>query len=331
MSRPANQRTRLSLFLNRQEKVSNVRWMSLVCFAAGSLTLYAAVFPINPERKTIAMLVAAAIILLAGCLYWIFAARFRVWMLIVAAILGFSTGLLSLARSPDGASVVLNISTLLWTCVLVGAIYNPPIARAFAAFIGIGLGPALVLSGIDRPLTLWVALAGSFAVTIEILSRSSSRLRVEANTDPLTGLLNRKGFDEVSRDTLARVQRTGEKLTIAHIDIDDFKRINDTEGHFEGDRVLKACIEAWRTRIRSGDILARPGGDEFILLLPGSDRDDAILLLKRLHQASPVEFSYGVAEFDLDDTVKSALARADIELYAAKSRLSRRGRLLLEP
>src|SRR5680860_777243 len=106
---------------------------------------------------------------------------------------------------------------------------------------------------------LWASFALSFGLTTEILSRLGTRLRDEAVTDSLTGLRNRKGLMDAG--VLAIARRAGKELTIAQLDLDDFKQVNDEEGHAAGDEILRACAEAWRAEVRAGDVLGRPGGD----------------------------------------------------------------------
>jgi diguanylate cyclase (GGDEF)-like protein/PAS domain S-box-containing protein len=141
-----------------------------------------------------------------------------------------------------------------------------------------------------------------------------------AHTDSLTGLPNRRAWDEECRREIERARRHGHELTLAMVDLDHFKRFNDAHGHGAGDEMLAEVAISWRQVLRTNDILARYGGEEFAVLLPGCDADEAVRLLDRLRAATPrgETCSVGVATFRPDDTVASLGARADRALYEAK-------------
>ncbi|WP_447917855.1 diguanylate cyclase [Achromobacter aegrifaciens] len=150
-------------------------------------------------------------------------------------------------------------------------------------------------------------------------------LRRETTTDTLTGLLNRRGLDEV----LALLQAEEQPVAIVAIDIDHFKNVNDRYGHAAGDRALRALAQLMSEGSRSGDTLARAGGEEFVMLLPGAPLEAAIGLLERLRQrmaaepgamAAPLTISAGVAAYpEHGATLEAALQRADQALYYAKN------------
>jgi len=155
--------------------------------------------------------------------------------------------------------------------------------------------------------------------------------RKEAMHDVLTGLPNRLAFNERFADEVQRYRRNRYPLTLAVLDIDHFKSVNDTWGHKAGDKVLKAVAEVCGNNIRSGDFLARFGGEEFVLLLPDTRLDQALKALENLRgiieechfhysdQSVPITVSIGVAEFNGEDSTETVFKRADAALYAAKS------------
>lgn len=142
-----------------------------------------------------------------------------------------------------------------------------------------------------------------------------------ARTDPLTELSNSRAWgDELGRE-LARAERSGQRLAVGVIDLDDLKRYNDRWGHAAGDRVLLTAAARWRRRLRLTDLLARIGGDEFAVAMPGCGLAEAVELGDQLRVALPdgVTCSVGVAEWNGSESAADLLARADQALYAAKN------------
>jgi diguanylate cyclase (GGDEF)-like protein len=116
----------------------------------------------------------------------------------------------------------------------------------------------------------------------------------------------------------ALAERDAKPISIALIDLDKFKRVNDLQGHAAGDQLLVALGHAWRAELRGSEVLARFGGDEFALVMAGAARGGADEALGRLRIASAAEWSVGVVEWDRGESLDRAMARADAELYRAK-------------
>jgi diguanylate cyclase (GGDEF)-like protein len=155
-------------------------------------------------------------------------------------------------------------------------------------------------------------------------------LRFTATHDPLTGALNRgAGMSALGRE-LARSARTGEPCGVLLADLDHFKRVNDTFGHLGGDEVLREAARRIEMVLRPYDTLARYGGEELLVVLPGSDGDASAMIAERLRlalatmpvafgeSAIPVTTSIGVASATAGDTPESIVGRADAVLYVAK-------------
>lgn len=159
-------------------------------------------------------------------------------------------------------------------------------------------------------------LAHEAAAVIERADRMS-RLSDMASTDPLTGLPNRRAWDARVEQALA----TGQRFTVAMMDFDHFKEYNDTYGHPAGDRLLKETAAIWREQLRTGDLLARLGGEEFGLLLVDCEPARAAEVIERLRKLIYGErtCSAGYAERRPDETADEVMARADAALYEAKS------------
>ena len=178
-------------------------------------------------------------------------------------------------------------------------------------------------------------LAASMADTQRALQQvqlSNQRLERLAATDPLTGAGNRRHFIEHIEAEIARARRSGAPLSLLSLDLDHFKDINDSRGHSVGDEVLRVFVRKCLEAIRPYDSVARVGGEEFMVLLPGATLDAACAVAERLRSAIEgtafdvgaqpsvgVTISVGVSEFGRDgDTVDGILSVADQRLYRAK-------------
>lgn len=154
------------------------------------------------------------------------------------------------------------------------------------------------------------------------------RLRSLAATDPLTGLANRRAVMEALRRDLARASRSGSPLSLVMLDIDDFKAINDTFGHAEGDEVLRLCARCAKAVTRNGDLVGRIGGDEIVVLLPETDSARARAIGERIRsdlvassqqRAHPTGLSFGVATSAPSASAHALMAAADRAMYQDKA------------
>ena len=129
-----------------------------------------------------------------------------------------------------------------------------------------------------------------------------------ARTDGLTGLPNRRHWEQQLPRELARAWRDGRRLCVAMLDLDYFKDYNDRQGHQAGDRLLREAAVAWRVALRPYDMLARYGGEEFSVILPGCELDDALTLVERLRTCTPQgeSCSAGIAEWDGEERRRDA-------------------------
>lgn len=151
-------------------------------------------------------------------------------------------------------------------------------------------------------------------------SAQLTELEVMARTEELTGLPNRRAWEETLPRELARARRNGLPLCVALLDIDHFKEYNDEHGHQAGDELLRDTATRWRAALRTSDFLARFGGDEFIALLPDCTVEQGVGLVERLRAASPRPASVGLAQWPGTESGDELVKRADAALYSAKTR-----------
>jgi diguanylate cyclase (GGDEF)-like protein len=181
-------------------------------------------------------------------------------------------------------------------------------------------------SGVDAAaigvgsIALFLLVVARMAGLIRQVEQQAVQLETLAQHDPLTGAANRRAWDRTLPVEMDRARRAGTPLAVALLDLDLFKRFNDQYGHQAGDQLLRSATEAWQSLLRSSDLLARYGGEEFAVLLPTTTLGQAVEIVDRLRQATPLAqtFSAGVALWHGDETSDQTVARADQALYRAK-------------
>jgi diguanylate cyclase (GGDEF)-like protein len=220
---------------------------------------------------------------------------------------------------------------VLWTTFF----YGRRGAVSIVACVGLGHAAALmILPGSSvypgRWLDVMLAATASAIVVRALENRNQAlvgRLADEARTDPLTGLLNRRGLGEHAAVEIARARRAGSLVAAACFDLDHFKGINDRWGHETGDRVLAGLGRLLMREARDIDIVARAGGEEFVVVLPGADLDGVSAFAERIRAALAAEtsedlpavrVSAGVVSRVAPEDLASLLQQADAALYAAK-------------
>jgi diguanylate cyclase (GGDEF)-like protein len=193
-------------------------------------------------------------------------------------------------------------------------------------------------------LPFWNAIVrlGVFLViggVVAALRRSLETQRRLAHSDPLTGAANARCFDEMAEKELARARRYRHPMTLAYLDLDNFKQVNDGFGHRTGDRVLQIVAETIQGQVRPSDLLARMGGDEFVILMPETNVEQACRAFERIHgvlesriaaSGWPVTLSVGIAEWSQEvDSIDRLFSRADSLMYQAKR--DGKNRIVREP
>jgi diguanylate cyclase (GGDEF)-like protein/putative nucleotidyltransferase with HDIG domain len=305
-------------------------------FAAGSiitLALYA-LLP-HPEGNTAGMLPVVGAALAIGVMIEIVGDLIPegAFPWIVAA----GSALIGAAVYFRGSPTTAHALFYLWVACYSFYFFSRPVALAQVLFACAGYGCALLALSNPPPhaLELWLVTIGTLVVAGVLIM--ALRRRIEdmvnglanaARTDVLTGLLNRRGFEEAFELELERARRGGHTLSVLVGDLDNFKQINDRFGHYQGDLALARASTILEGRKRRIDTVARFGGEEFALIVPDADDHAAYMLAERLRNSLreafaaepvPITISFGVASFPTHGETHEALVGAgDDALYAAK-------------
>ena len=209
------------------------------------------------------------------------------------------------------------------------------IAVAIACTVVSLIGDLAIETGVGL-IPFWNAAMrlGVFVVVVVVLAKLRAAHQLErrlARTDPLTGVANFRWFEEEAQREMYSSRRYGGPLSLAYLDLDDFKRINDERGHAAGDEVLRAVADALRAQLRPTDLVARLGGDEFVVLLPHTDRsgaEDALGAGAAGPRGHPgIAFSVGVIQLDravgsIDDLARPR-RREDVRRQAGEASAAR--------
>jgi diguanylate cyclase (GGDEF)-like protein len=296
--------------------------------AAGGIDVIERLIPGGPRFSMVPGLVALAIV----AVLLVVERHLPRWGL--APVGPIAVGLIAyaLATGPGASdAAVVYMCPVLWAVFFFGV----PGAISIVACVGVAHG--LVLLSLGAPtgyFDRWVdvvACVSIVAVFVQLLTRHNDELLVqlagEARTDKLTGLLNRRGFEERASVELAHARRGSGSIAVVSFDVDYFKRVNDEWGHETGDQVLTRVGTILNRETRDVDVVARFGGEEFTVLIPGSDIADADAFTERIRRAlaatdasglPAVRVSAGIAAAVAPTDFELLLHRADSALYAAK-------------
>lgn len=175
-----------------------------------------------------------------------------------------------------------------------------------------------------------IAASVYFGLAVPVLLAQNQQLQMQAQYDYLTGVTSRGYFTELAEDELKRASHYQYPITLLMLDVDHFKRINDTYGHAVGDKALIAVADVLKNHLRPSDVCGRFGGDEFLILLPGLTEGSAAKVIARIQQAfeyiavdgldEPISATYGMVQVEHEESLELAIQRADQGLLGRKNR-----------
>jgi diguanylate cyclase (GGDEF)-like protein len=235
-------------------------------------------------------------------------------------------------QSGDGASYYS--VWFVWLVLHAYSFYGRRVATAHLVAVATAYAAVLVLLNAELGFVRWVTTITTLviaAVFVDRLVRSlrrraedvealMGRLEELARTDELTGLANRRSWDDELHRAVAHARRFDLPVAVAVFDVDRFKDHNDGKGHAAGDALLTDAARAWSSVLREVDTIARWGGDEFALLIPGCEASEAAAAVERVRALTPAgaTCSAGLVVWDGEEDEAELMARADRALYAAK-------------
>jgi len=274
-------------------------------------------------HPSVVVAVAAAAVALAPIL-WLVRERMPMrgcQLLLAIGSAAISLGALASGPNPGSTSTAY---FYFWVPLYAAVYFRPRTAAAHVAGAALLYALALALDPTPAFVSQWMQTVTTMTVTGLVIGGFARQARHVAHTDSLTGLPNRRGLDErLPRVVQQQRRKHGDgQLCVAVLDLDDFKQVNDTQGHEAGDAILHYLGDTWRSVLRPADVLARLGGDEFLLVTPDSDAEGAAALVQRLRGfvRAPLGVSAGIAVMLADEGTAELVGRADAAMYAAKVR-----------
>jgi diguanylate cyclase (GGDEF)-like protein len=311
------------------------RAAALLSGAIALTCLVAVLVPGEAQRDDGILLATAAAAGALGAFLLVVYDRPPFWAFHVVALL--ATALSTAAAYGWGSESAYGPLPFVWVTLFAFYFFSRAAALLHLALMAAGYALVLVEeSPAEDPLDGWIAtvvtlLVTGFVISVarDWLARLIASLSDAAHRDPLTDLLNRRGFQEVFDVELERARRADQPLSLIVGDLDRFKRVNDSHGHAAGDAVLRRVADAIRGAKRGFDQAARVGGEEFAVLAPDCDENGAYMLAERIRAAvqeafsdqddAPLTISFGISTHPLHGQSADALLRtADQALYAAK-------------
>jgi diguanylate cyclase (GGDEF)-like protein len=326
--------------LDNAQRLGSVFW-------ALTVALIVLAWPLSPPTEAIGERgwIPAAVIVLAGVGLVVSLRRRKIssWTDLLVVAYGSAIALAAMQWLAGGLSTPYE-RMLLLPMGFVAAIQPPRRIATFMLFLGIVLAAPFVYDGwnsqaaasVSATFVIWSALALGVSLLMSGVraqrlahAREEAAAREEARVDTLTGLHNRRAFDEMLEAEVKRARRLEIPLSMAMLDIENFKEVNDLWSHAEGDRALQRVAATLQAAVRNPDLCFRWGGDEFAIILGGTTAADAAPLGERLRSEvgaacrrpddDPIRLRFAVAELREEMPTAELVEMADLALTAAKS------------
>ncbi|MTD14932.1 diguanylate cyclase [Nakamurella sp. YIM 132087] len=297
------------------------RVLALMFAAGGALCLFFVISVDRPGARypLFTALGCGAVVL--GILLWTTGRRFPPWLMqSLLALFSLLVGLLAAASITTAGVVGLG------PAVIIAAMYagyfltrRSVVLQTVLAVLAYAGGALLSSARPEAVHLLSVALASTAVAAT--LNRLTRRLRRRSTLDALTGAVSRATWLQMAEREIGRQARP---VCVAIIDLDNFKAVNDEDGHLAGDALLRELSELWTSTLGRQAVVGRYGGDEFVLLMSGLDLDEARARLDTLARAHPAEWTAGIAQARPGELITDLLTRADAELLDRKRELRSR-------
>lgn len=324
----------MTLDVDERAREAELRAVTAVVFCAAAVLACVQHLVLNPDGRAV-MAVMAVLTSAAGAGFWWARRWLPGWAYDVLMATGTAMLVVSAVVLDRGTEVGIYYAwPALWS-----AYFLPPRRAAVQAAlivvadaVGLLLAPggatfrAVLMGCVDVVLVLGVAMI-AFAVLRRRMDLLVAQVRQHASTDPLTGVLNRRGLDARAAVELARSDRHGAVLAVVVLDVDHFKVLNDTAGHEAGDEALRVIGQELRACARAHDVVARMGGEEFLMVLPETSLAEAGAVAERVRgrvarstaeRGAAVTLSAGVAVRSPGQDLSAVRLAADAALYRAK-------------
>jgi len=299
-----------------------VRSLGLLYVLGGIACVLGGAFPMDPHTPTVLLTGFGLLGLGIGAGLFLARNHARRWVLHLFVGVGMAIGALLVHEAATLAGAVVTAFDLPFAGIYAAYFLTRRSARCHIALGAVLFTIAWYTRAGETPFLAWGVVVTSLIVTSEVLGNLMSQLQRSAVADDLTGLLNRTGLRNSLDREIARSQRTGRPLSLVVLDVDGLKQVNDILGHASGDRLLSDLAAAWADMLRKGDLLARVGGDEFVLVMPETTPDTARDVVERLRvvrgPARGTRWSAGVASLRDGEGADDLMDRADRRMYAAK-------------
>lgn len=299
--------------LTRPREVVALALMLLVGVAG---CLVGAAAPLSPRSPVLLDEVLAGVGVVLVAVVWAVPRRASLHLGCVVALLCTAV-LVSQAATPVGSATTAY--SFVWVALYAAVFFRRPVARLYTAAAGGSLGVALTLDPYRGAPQSFALTLVTLVAASELLGSHVAQLHRVGATDPLTGALNRHGLERAAARVFSAAARAQGSVAVALIDLDGFKLVNDRQGHHTGDALLRDFAAELRAELRDTDVLARSGGDEFVLVLPGADSRHVEAVARRVRRRSRVAWSFGAVTTYGDEPLPEVLRRADALLYRSKA------------